>query len=89
MEILTNSAPPKPPLDLLDQPIHELALRLTLLALILHGSSTTWLDVPLKILCGYLLISRDHFKHPAVWIIICVLTWWINATDWLWIDNHK
>lgn len=75
--------------ELLDQPVDELVFRLTLLTLILHGSSSAWLDVPLKILCGYMLISRVHFNHRELWILVCALVWWVNATDWLWIDNHK
>jgi len=75
--------------ELLDQPVEDLVLRLTLLTLLLHGSSTAWLDVPLNTLCGFMLISRNHFRSAGLWLIICVLTWWVNATDWLWIDNHK
>ena len=74
---------------LLSQPIDELALRLTLLVLILHGASDTWLDVALKVLCGFLLLSAQHLKNPVLWAMICAAVWWINATGWLWIDNHK
>ena len=79
----------KPFSALLEQPAHELALRLTLLAFIMHGSSNKWLDVPLIILCGYLLLAPAQLKNSAIWITIAILMWCINATDWLWIDNHK
>ncbi len=75
--------------ELLDQPVDELVLRLTLLVLILHGSSTAWLDVALKVLCGYMLVSRVHLKHAGLWVVICACVWWLNARHWLWIDNHK
>jgi hypothetical protein len=75
--------------ELLDQPRDELVLRLTLLILILHGSSTALLDIALKVLCGYMLVSRVHLKHFGLWVVICGFVWWINARHWLWIDNHK
>jgi hypothetical protein len=75
--------------ELLDQPIDELVLRLTLLVLILHGSSTAWLDVALKVLCGFMLVSRVHLKHFGLWVVICGFVWWINARHWMWIDNHQ
>jgi hypothetical protein len=75
--------------DLLDQPVDELVLRLTLLVLILHGSSTAWLDVALKVLCGFMLVSRVHLKEVGLWLVICGFVWWINARHWMWIDNHK
>ena len=75
--------------DLLDQPVDELVLRLTLLVLILHGSSTAWLDVALKVLCGFMLLSRGHLKDAGLWVVICGFVWWINARHWMWIDNHK
>lgn len=74
---------------LLDQPIDELVLRLTLLVLILHGASDTFLDVALTVLCGFLLLSPKHLKSPPLWGFLCAFVWWINATAWLWIDNHK
>ena len=80
-----------PPLfrELLDQPRHSLVLRLTLLLLLLHGSTTLLLDVPLRIACGVMLLSPSLLVNPVMWTIICGLVWWMNATVWLWIDNHK
>ena len=75
--------------SLLSQPVDELVLRLTLLVLILHGASDTWLDVALKVLCGFLLLSAPHLRNPLLWGVLCAAIWWINATSWLWIDNHK
>ncbi len=75
--------------ELLKLPAEELVLRLTLLTLILHGASETWLDVSLQVLCGMMLVSRNQFRAPALWIVLCAVMWGINATHWLWIDNHK
>ncbi len=74
---------------LLSIPVEELILRLTLLTLLLHGSSETSLDVPLQVLCGMMLMSRNHYQSPGLWIAVTVFIWSINASDWLWIDNHK
>ncbi len=75
--------------DLLGQPPADLVFRLTLLTLLLHGSSDRWLDVPLQVVCGLALVSRTHHRSPVTWLLVAVFVWGINATDWLWIDNHK
>lgn len=75
--------------DLLAQPRHLLVLRLTLLLLLIHGSTTVFLDVPLRVLCGLMLLSPTLLVSQVMWVILCGLVWWMNATVWLWIDNHK
>ncbi|ELR99476.1 hypothetical protein [Gloeocapsa sp. PCC 73106] len=75
--------------ELLSQPRDVLVLRFTALLLLLYGSSTVVLDVPLSILSGLMLLSPVFLTSQVLWVIICALLWWINATDWLWIDNHK
>lgn len=75
--------------DLLAQPRHLLVLRFTALFLLLYGSSTVLLDIPLRVMCGLMLLSPTLLTSQVMWILICGIVWWINATDWLWIDNHK
>ena len=75
--------------ELLASPRHLLVLRLTLLLLLLYGSSTVLLDVPLRIICGLMLIAPAFLTNQVLWVIICGVVWWVNAHDWLWIDNHK
>ena len=75
--------------ELLAQPRHILVLRLTSLLLLLYGSSTIILDVPLRIICGLMLIAPGLLTNQVLWVVICGLVWWVNANDWLWIDNHK
>ena len=75
--------------SLLDQPRHYLVLRLTLVLLLLYGSSNLILDVPLRVVCGLMLISPSLVTHQGMWVLVCGLVWWINAANWLWIDNHK
>lgn len=75
--------------DLLAQPRHLLVLRFTALFLLLYGSSTVFLDIPLRVLCGLMLLSPTVLASQIMWVLICGIIWWVNATDWLWIDNHK
>jgi len=75
--------------ELLHQPRYLLVLRLTLFLLLLYGSSTALLDVPLKVICGLMLLSPSLITNQGMWVIICGLVWWVNATNWLWIDNHQ
>ncbi|PSB22787.1 hypothetical protein C7B61_09535 [filamentous cyanobacterium CCP1] len=75
--------------DLLAQPRHLLVLRFTALFLLLYGSSTVFLDIPLRVLCGLMLLSPTLLTNQVMWMLICGIVWWVNATDWLWIDNHK
>jgi hypothetical protein len=88
-----QQAPPAPQLqvltDLLAQPRHLLVLRFTALFLLLYGSSTVLLDIPLRILCGLMLLSPTLLTNQVMWVLICSIIWSVNATDWLWIDNHK
>ncbi|WP_416669483.1 hypothetical protein [Egbenema bharatensis] len=75
--------------DLLAQPRHLLVLRFTALFLLLYGSSTVFLDIPLRVLCGLMLLSPTLLTSQLMWVLICGIVWWVNAADWLWIDNHK
>ncbi|MGV2830119.1 hypothetical protein [Myxosarcina sp. GI1(2024)] len=75
--------------ELLTQPRYLLVLRLTSLLLMLYGSSTVFLDVPLRIVCGLMLLAPSFLTNQILWAFVCGLVWWVNATDWLWIDNHK
>jgi len=75
--------------ELLDQPRYLLALRLTLILLMLYGYTTLSLDVLLKILCGLMLLSPSLITNQTLWIVICGLVWWVNSQNWLWIDNHQ
>jgi hypothetical protein len=75
--------------ELLTQPRYLLVLRLTALLLLLYGSSSITLDVPLRIVCGLMLLSPALLTNQLVWLFICGIVWWVNAFDWLWIDNHK
>lgn len=74
---------------LLNQPQDLLVLRMTLLLLVLHGSSTVVLEMPLRAICGLMLLSRSLVLDKYLWFLVCALMMWINALNWAWIDNHK
>jgi hypothetical protein len=65
------------------------ALRWTLLLLVLHGSTSIFLDVPLRVLCGVMLVRPELTRNPWMWILITASSWTVNASNWTWIDNHK
>lgn len=75
--------------DLLGGPGHVVALRMTALLLLLYGSSDLWLDIPLQVVTGAMLLSPWLLLRPAAWVVVCALFWGFNLTDWAWIDNHK
>lgn len=64
-------------------------LRLTLLVLILHGSSAVGLEVLLMVFCGSMLVFPAFLESRVLWLAVCGCVWWLNGIDWLWIDNHK
>ena len=75
--------------ELLKQGPDVLVLRLTLLLLLLHGSSTWALELPLKVLCALMLVSRSLLLDRWMWMVVATAMLWINAAEWAWIDNHK
>lgn len=75
--------------ELLSQPRSQLTLRLTLLLLILHGATSWVLDVPLRILCGILILSPVLLMSSLLWLGVAGALIWVHAEDWFSIDNHK
>ena len=71
------------------QHAYTIVLRLTLLIFILHGSSDVGLEVLLMILCGTMLVFPALLQSRVLWMSVCGCVWWLNAVDWVWIDNHK
>lgn len=78
------------PNELLRQPRGDLALRLTLLLLLLRGFSTGDLqNVLLSLLCGLMLISNALFTSRIAWFGIFVTLAITLTSRWQTIDNHK
>ena len=70
-------------------PASAVILRLTLLVLMLHGSSGVGLEVMLMVLCGSMLVFPALLESRVLWLLVCGCVWWLNGVDWLWIDNHQ
>jgi len=79
--------------DVLDEfmttPRHILSLKLTLFLLLLYGSSTWHAQIPMKILCGLMLMSPKLTRSPILWTLIFLIQICTNAPQWYAIDNHK
>lgn len=74
---------------ILAQPRHLVILRLSLLLLLLHGSTGWTLDVPLRMICGAMLLFDVLLPSRLLWLVLSFIIAMVNAHDWAWIDNHK
>ena len=75
--------------DILLQPRYLLILRMTALLLLLHGATRWTLDVPLRIVCGAMLLSPVLLTTRWLWFGITGALVAGNLLDWAYIDNHK
>jgi hypothetical protein len=69
--------------------LHPLALKLTLLLLVLHGGSNPTAEVPFRMLCGAMLVIPSLVTRPLLWWCLTAVTLVPNAMSWYIIDNHK
>lgn len=74
---------------ILAQPRHLVVLRLSLLLLLLHGATGWTLDVPLRMICGAMLLFDVLLPSRLLWLALSLAVALVNAHDWAWIDNHK
>ncbi len=76
--------------EVVTMPRDLIVLRLTLLLLMLHGSQQGWkLDVPLRVLCGAMLVHSPLLTSRALWLVVTCTVVVMNAMHWFHIDNHK
>ena len=66
----------------------DLALRLTLLALLLHPVGRGWLAPALLALAGLGLVAPVALRHPLLWLALAALTAFRVLADWPLADNH-
>lgn len=64
-------------------------LRLTLLLLLLYGAQSPFLDVPLRVTCGLMLVFSSLSNVSYLWWFLCVVLIVGNGIEWYSIDNHK
>lgn len=74
---------------ILAQPRHLVVLRLSVLLLLLHGATGWTLDVPLRMICGAMLLFDVLLPSRLLWLVLSFCLAMVNAYDWAWIDNHK
>lgn len=66
-----------------------LVLRLTLFLLLLYASTSPFLDVPLRLICGAMLVFSPLLPSRSLWWALAVILTVGNAFFWYQIDNHK
>lgn len=66
-----------------------ISLRLSVLMLLLFGSTTWHLQVPLRLICGSMLAFPRLLTSWRLWCVILGIETYANASYWWRIDNHK
>lgn len=70
--------------------LHELlTFRLTLILLVLDGSTGWFSDILLRILCTLMIVFSNYSKNKLFWTIISSSLLLINGLQFYTIDNHK
>jgi hypothetical protein len=67
----------------------ELAIRLTLLYLLLKPLEAWFLHVPMIVLVGAGLLSSRFARSPGLWLSLTLLSAGQVLWTWDWIDNHQ
>ncbi len=75
--------------NLFEYPRELLVLKFSLILFLLHAHTNWTLEMPLRILCTFMLISDYLIKSRLLWVLLCVLITYINASQWYIIDNHQ
>lgn len=76
-------------LEFMGEVPYEMTLRLTLLLLILYGSTSILLDVPVRLICGAMLVVPALLVIPYLWWVLTIFLAAGNLLLWFQIDNHK
>jgi len=66
-----------------------LTLKLSCVLLLLHGATAPAMGVPIRILCGAMLLFPDVIRSKVAWWTLFVSLVLGNGVDWFVIDNHK
>lgn len=64
-------------------------LRISALMLLLYGGSNPGMSVPLRVICGLLLIAPDLIQSRPLWWTLLAALVIGNVQNWYLIDNHK
>ena len=74
---------------IVDMPSAELAIRLTLIYLMLKPLDAWFLHVPMIVLVGAALLSSKFARSPNLWLSLTLLSAGQALWTWDWIDNHQ
>jgi len=77
------------PRGLLEMPLTLMTLKLTAFMLLLHGGGGWILEVPLRLICVWMLLSPTALRSQRVWLSAAFLLTLVHANHWYSIDNHK
>jgi hypothetical protein len=69
--------------------LSDLALKLTLVLVLLHGATNGAAQVPVRVLCGIMLIFPQLLRQRFFWWPLFAGLFAANAQAWFTIDNHK
>jgi hypothetical protein len=75
--------------DFTQQSRYSIILKLSLLFIFSFTDSEHALDIPLKILALYMIISNRLFLDKSLWLILMLFHLLILFLQWDYIDNHK
>lgn len=68
---------------------YAVTLRLTLILVLLHGAASVLIEVPVRVLCGVLLVFPAALRAAHLWWILGIVVLLGNGVFWYSIDNHK
>lgn len=68
---------------------YVLALKLTLVLLLLYGATTGAARIPVRVLCGVMLVFPTLLQQAFLWWLLLAALVGANLQVWFTIDNHK
>lgn len=69
--------------------VRDVTLRLTLILVLLYGSTSPLANVTIRLLCGLMLVFPQFLTGRFLWIMIGIVMATANGLLWHSIDNHK
>ncbi len=67
----------------------KIAFKLSLMLLVLDGSTGWNAEIPLRILCTLMLVFDKYVTNRILWTVISITLLYSNSLQWYVIDNHK
>lgn len=67
----------------------DLILKLSLMLLVLDGSTGWGLDIFMRILCTLMLVFNKYTANRLLWLVVMFLLFFFNSFQFYNLDNHK